>query len=381
MKGCLSLILILCCLFAISETLDNFGFFNKNPEEVAKNIEQELSEALEKTTTEQEVIELFHRQSFDYIRDSENLFDIVKSSLNSPSHLTAEDFANDINKVQVLKSKLTVNINKLNESGLSNEEQYQELLKIFESESALTDSLSEAIQNKISGGNWHEPFAKAQMLKEELKLLPLPEEFATFTAEKYALYDKVEFFYRRSGYTRYVVAENLKIKTAQFNSAESPSETELSFDLQTLQILKERNEILQDQIAQTDFKYDSVKQKFFAAFDLETAMTDALAEEIYAKLYGEDWQPASLETQELIESFDAVKKELKEMGDNIKGGKNPEAQVEENPALVENQAQEGTLQGEKVKEEKPQSSEENLPESDKEAVRVYLEKTQPFSYS
>ena len=320
MRGCLSLILIFFVGMAIIMLVDKAGFFNSDPDEVLVETTEELSKALNRTKTEQEKIDLFHKQSTDYIISCASVFRNVKSSLNSSNYRTAEDFDNDINKAQVLQNRLTATLNKLGEIELSDDEQRQQLSTILQTELALTESLLEAMNVKINGGNWRESLAKARMSQEILKLLSLPEELTLPDNKKKNLYDRVRFFREKSGYVKNAVEEMLKDKSEQFKSTDAPSEAESSFDLKTLQLLRRHAELTLTTINEADLHYGVVKQKFSALIKTEIAMTDNLISAIEAKSRGEDWQEYLTAIQTLSENFKAIIAELKEMEDKIQGG-------------------------------------------------------------
>lgn len=368
MRGCISLILIFFVGMAIITVVDKAGLFNSDPDEVLAETTEELSKALNRTKSEQDKIDLFHKQSSEYIISCASVFRNVKSSLNSSNYRTAEDFDNDINKAQVLQNRITATLNKLSEIELSGDEQRQQLSTILQTELALTENLLESINVKISGGNWRESFAKARMSQEILKLLSLPEELTLPDSKKKNLYDRVKFFREKSGYVKNAVEEMLKDKSEQFKSADAPSEAESSFDLKTLQLLRKHAEITLTTINEADLHYGVVKQKFVALIETEIAMTDNLTVAIEAKSRGEDWQAYLTAIQTLSENFKAIIDELKEIEDKIQGGENLEQPAQSEKTSPENQPQ-----------TKPaQMPEEIFPESDKAVVKDFLERKQPF---
>ena len=371
MKGCFSLICVICLLFALFSLFDNFGFFNKNPQEVSEEIAQELSEGVAKAKNEEEILLMFALKSSECQRDFENFFDDAKYHLESSNYTTEEHFANDINKIQVIKGKLTPTIEKFREVELSNEEERQYISECLEMEMKLTDSLLESVQSKIDGKDWQEPLAKTQMLRSNLTLLQLPKNFEALN-RRGDLYDKVNSFRNFGFYVKRDVEEIIELENNQLNS-----EVTRSYDLQNLQALNSRIKIILGKTQETDFRYESVQQKLIEAFELEGKMIDNLMALIDAKSYGEDWQPYLVETQALLKNYEVADNAINEMKAAIKSGKNPEEQNEEKQNEVSQTPQENTSGEEPLKDENRLNLGE-FSDKEREDIKNYLERVQPF---
>lgn len=368
------LLVIIILIGAIHAVLDNFGFFKEDPAQVATETAQQLSESLTNTSNEDEVISLFRRKSHRYIDDAKNILEKTESSLQASNYTTQEKFANDINKIQVLQSKLNVTLNKFGEVTLSNEKARQDISQTFETELALTNAITDAINAKTTGGIWATPFAKAQILLKDLNFIKQTDELADSSADKQAAHKNIQFFREQLIEVRNTAEEIVKAEQAQIDSPETVS----PYDLQAIQLLRNFVEHKMDKIDATDFQYDVVRQKFIEAYELEAAMTDNLIWALELKSAGEDEQAALTETKNLIERYNDVIAELQQMKVDAEAGKNPAEQ----PILVDNQPTTTPAQTEApatpAAPAAPATLEEILPDEDKADVKAYLERKQPL---
>ena len=383
MKFILNLILFVLVAYGFVSCMNRSGILNEDAEEVADSTKQELTKKLGNLSSEQEIIKLFRRMAIEEVSNVEYVFNNTKSVLHRSGTLTNADFDNELNRIQVIRKKCTVILEKLREVELTDEEARQEVVKILENELEFADNLEAAIKLRISDADFREPLSKTRMLWGSLSVAELPNKFSKLYDENNTLYDRVKFF-------RYVrndivgdLGEIFRTTDEQLNGKENFSEIVSACDLQSLQLQKTRVQMILDKAVETDFQYEHVKEKFIEALELELAISDGLTATLEARINGEDWQPAWAQVNDLIQFSKATGKIMREIEDAVEDGKEPPNQrVEELVQQKREHEQERIKrEEEKAQQNAPQSPPviaESLNDEDKAAVKAYLESTQPL---
>ena len=374
MKSLLVLFFIVCFIYTINVVSDKLGFSNEDPAEIATETAQQLSKSLAQTSTEQEVISLFSDKSFRYIPDAENAFAESKKILERAGSVGETEFENANNKLEVLKSRVTVTLDKFREIQLSDETARQEIENLLQTELSFANDLQETIQAQRNGGNWQEPYAKTKALRESLKLSALPEKLSELD-KKNTLLGQVKFLHELVDSTKEDIRTIWATQSDQLNSAETPSEAVLGYDLQTLQILKNRLAMILDKVDATDFQDDNAKQKITEAFELETALADTLSAAVDAKLYGEDHQPALNQVKPLYKSVSDAGNQLRDLERDIESVNKPPEPVKEPVEQSAETVVKNDTPAEIPRDDAPTAT---LNDEDKAVVKAYLEKKQPL---